>query len=534
MAAPLATPRRGPALRVFVLAFILYAYFLPRWADWNIDSRFDLTRAIVDLHTLRIDRFHYNTWDKAVYGGHYYSDKAPGTAVLGALVYAGYVAAKHVPPLGSAITAVETNSFWRVPIRLGQTATQNAPAAKGTNLGGCQRAGGGGNVQFIPWGNRLYPPFRDWALSKYVTTVGVVALTSAAFLAFFFWFLGFFTRREWARWALTCAYGFATVALPYSTVFYSHQISAGCLFTAFALLFLFGRKRVGTVGLGTAGFLLGFALFTEYTVALVILTVGLYGLWLTWRSRRAAATFIGMGLVPVLGLFAYNRATFGNALDTGYSHDFCWSAAQGAGYAGFTYPHVGPLFDLTVGPFRGLFYTSPFLLLAVVGGIIAYRRGLRVESVLCLGTAAIFILAISSYWGWNGGQVDGPRYLVPIVPFLAFPIVFYLDAMAGQLIALLVFTAALGWSVFATWAAFLGGEQFPHSWMRYPLANYSLPALGRDEIAPNFGMFFGLTGWRSLLPLVVACLIVSFVRLPPWPGRARRAISLREAGAAQT
>src|SRR5947209_5942905 len=97
------TPRRGSAFRVFLLAFVVYAYFLPRWADWNIDSRFDLTRAIVDVHSLRIDRFHFNTWDKAVYQGHFYSDKAPGTAVLGAVVYTAYVAASHVPLLRSGI-----------------------------------------------------------------------------------------------------------------------------------------------------------------------------------------------------------------------------------------------------------------------------------------------------------------------------------------------------------------------------------------------------------------------------------------------
>lgn len=519
----LQTPRRGPAIRVFLLAFVVYAYFLPRWADWNIDSRFDLTRAIVDVHSLRIDRFHFNTWDKAVDKGHFYSDKAPGTAVLGAVVYAGYAAAKHVPVLQSGIADAQTNSLWNVAIRLGRTSTQKAPAPKGTNLGGCQRAGGGGNVQYIPWGNRLYPPFRDWALSKYVTTVGVVALTSAAFLAFFFWFFGFFTRRAWVRSAVMVAYGFATVAFPYSTVFYSHQISAGCLFTAFALLYLYGRRRVGMSGIVTAGFLLGFAFFTEYTVALVIITVGLYGLWAVRRRLLAAASFIAAGVTPVLGLFAYNQATFGSPLDTGYSHDFCWSAAQGAGYAGFTYPQSGPLFDLTVGPYRGLFYTSPFLLLALIGGLVMVRRGLKFESLVCIGTSIIFILAISAYWGWNGGQVDGPRYLVPIVPFLAFPVVFYLDALARRVLAVAVFLVLLAWSLFATWAAFLGGELFPHSWMRYPLENFSLPALGRNEIAPNFGMFFGLTGWHSLVPLALAVIAISVSALPLHPRRAHNA-----------
>ncbi|HEX6509776.1 MAG TPA: hypothetical protein VF221_19280, partial [Chloroflexota bacterium] len=368
------------------------------------------------------------------------------------------------------------------------------------------------------------PPFQDWALAKYLVTIGVVGLISAAFLAFLFWFLGFFTRRSWVRWAATLAYGFATVALPYSTVFYSHQISAACLFTAFALLFLFSRGKAGTGAVAFAGFLLGFAFFTEYTVALALATIGLYGLWALRRRLSGAAAFMGAGAVPILGLFGYNYGTFGNPLDTGYSHDFCWSSAQGAGFAGFTTPHFGPLFDLTVGSFRGLFFTSPFLLLAAVGAVVMIRRGLTVESVVCLGTSIVFILAISAYWGWNGGQVDGPRYLVPIVPFLAFPVVFYLDAFAGRLAAMAVFAVLAGWSLFATWAAFLGGELFPHSWLKHPLVDYSLPALGRNEIAPNFGMFFGLSGWHSLVPLAIAIVLIAGARMPAAPTRARQIV----------
>ncbi len=525
-------PRLAPALRVFVLALVVYGYFLPRWADWNQDSRFDLTRALVDLHTLRIDRFHFNTWDKAKFRGHFYSDKAPGTAVLGAAVYAAFALGRNAPLVDSGIKDVESNGVWNIAIRLGRTSTQNSPAPKGTNLGGCQRSGGGGNVQFIPWGNRLYPPFRDWALSKYVTTVGAVALPSAAFLAFFFWFLGFFSRRLWTRLAATLVYGFATVALPYSTVFYSHQLSAACLFTAFALLFLFGRGLAGGKAVLAAGFLLGFAFFTEYTVALAIVTIGMYGLYVCRRSGSAILGFLIAGVIPVGGLMAYNAAAFGNPLDTGYSHDFCWSAAQAGGYAGFTYPHLAALFDLTIGPFRGLFYGSPVLVLALAGGVVMSRRGMRVEAVLCLGTALAFILAISSYWGWNGGQVDGPRYLVPIVPFLAFALFFYLDAVARARPGVLVFGILTIWSVGAVWAEFLGGELFPPSGMRYPLVNYSFPALQRNEIAPNLGMFFGLSGWVSLLPLAaVAVLIGASAALPR--SRGTRAALNRDAPYAQ-
>ncbi len=505
---------RGSVVRVFFLAFVVYAYFMPRWADWNIDSRLDLVHAMVDRHTIQIDKYHQNTWDKATFDGHFYSDKAPGTALLGAGVYGLFVLARAAPLTGQGIRAVERSSAWEPAIRLGRTGTQAAPAARGTALGGCQRSGGARNVQYIPWGNRLVPPIRDWALSKYVVTVGAVSFFSALFVAFFFWFLSLFALSRMVRWLLTLLYAFATVALPYSTVFYSHQLVAGALFTAFALLYLVSRRMAGSWAVPAAGFLLGFAFLTEYTVALAIAVIGLYGLWAVRGRVRRMASMTLAGGVPVAGLFAYNYACFGNPLDTGYSHDFCWSSAQGAGFAGFTYPHLGPLFDLTIGPFRGLFFASPFLLLAMPGLLLMRKRALGSEALVCAVSVALFILAISAYWGWNGGKVDGPRYLVPIVPFCAFPAVFAVDRMLAWVGGRAIVVVLGGWSIFACWSGFLGGELFPQAWHRNPLFEDSLPELAGNHIAPNAGLFLGLQGWQTLLPLVALVILLLAVGRP--------------------
>ena len=71
------------AARFLILAvvFVSYAYFY-QGGGWNQNSRFDLVRAMVERGTLRIDAYHENTQDKAYYQGHYYSDKAPGVALL--------------------------------------------------------------------------------------------------------------------------------------------------------------------------------------------------------------------------------------------------------------------------------------------------------------------------------------------------------------------------------------------------------------------------------------------------------------------
>ena len=73
--------RRNTAILLGLVIFFSFIYFY-EGGGWNQNSRFDLLRAIVERHTLRIDAYHENTQDKAHFRGHYYSDKAPGLVFL--------------------------------------------------------------------------------------------------------------------------------------------------------------------------------------------------------------------------------------------------------------------------------------------------------------------------------------------------------------------------------------------------------------------------------------------------------------------
>jgi hypothetical protein len=150
------------------------------------------------------------------------------------------------------------------------------------------------------------------------------------------------------------------------------------------------------------------------------------------------------------------------------------------------------------------------------------RRRYPLEAALCLVIGAFFILALSSYWGWNGGRTIGPRYLVPVVPFLALPVIYFVEMAHRARAAQLLVLGTGAWSIFAVWTEFLGGHLMPASWLRNPIVQYSLPALARNEITPNAGLFLGLTGWQSLLPLAVLLLLIGF-----WPGSAAPVSVLR-------
>src|SRR3984885_7477802 len=75
------TPTIWHAILIAATLLFSYSYFYGNRDGWNQASRFDLVRAIVEQHRLSIDTYHQNTNDKALWKGHFYSDKAPGLAL---------------------------------------------------------------------------------------------------------------------------------------------------------------------------------------------------------------------------------------------------------------------------------------------------------------------------------------------------------------------------------------------------------------------------------------------------------------------
>jgi hypothetical protein len=131
--------RSRPEVPLFALVFGVYAYFYQA-GGWNQNSRFDLTRAVVEHGTLAIDAFQENTGDKARRGEHWYTDKAPGLSWLavpayavthllrpGALVAGSYLATLSAVGLPSALAALQL-------FRLGRELGLAAPWAAGITL----------------------------------------------------------------------------------------------------------------------------------------------------------------------------------------------------------------------------------------------------------------------------------------------------------------------------------------------------------------------------------------------------------------
>lgn len=510
--------RRDTALIVLAL-LLAYCYVLPRWADWSQNSRLNLVRALVEQGTVQIDAYVANTGDYALLDGHAYTDKAPGPAFVGLPLYA------------AALPLVEHPAVARL----------------------LERAAGGGALDSTlnPNGTGLRGDKIRHFVAQYLLTAATVALPAALLGGLLCAALAGLGFGRGLRLLVTLGYGLATPAAIYAGNFYSHQLVAALLFGAFFLLTrgqpgpaaggqpgaadgqrpaaragaYLARLRAQAAGFPTrsallAGLLCGFAVISEYPAALVAGALGLYALLrLPWRG--VAALVLG-GLLPVALMAVYDLRAFGTVVPVGYEHSALWQNQHQTGFLSITYPRPEALWGLTFGAYRGLFARAPWLIAALPGFALWWRSGAaRPACALALWTCAALTLFYSSSVMWWGGFGVGPRYLVPILPFLALGAAFGLRRLwqsrpgRAAAAALVLLSGALVWS------EGLAHQGFPPDTFLQPWTDYTLAAWQQGDIARNLGTALGLRGPLSLLPLLagLALLIGLLLRQRPSGGQ---------------
>ena len=117
--------RHVTGLAIWLLGMLLYVH-QGRFDSPTPFSRLALLHALVRDGTLAIDRWHERTPDKAFAKGHYYSDKAPGTAALALPAFAAAAG-------GLRLAGVELDSStgWLVTSWAACAFSQAVPAALG-------------------------------------------------------------------------------------------------------------------------------------------------------------------------------------------------------------------------------------------------------------------------------------------------------------------------------------------------------------------------------------------------------------------
>lgn len=485
-------------LTIFLILLACYAYFLPRWSDWNQNSRFDLVRAVVEKGTLAIDDYAANTGDYATVNGHIYSDKAPGLSFAAIPIYSVVNRLIHIPAVDDVIQRLAAN-----------------PAFADT---------------LNPEGSGLLRDKVHAALGLTVVTFFLVMLPSAFLGVLLYTFLGDLGFSRTVRVATPLIYGLATIAFPYSGAFYAHQFTAVLLFGAFYLAFLMRHRRLGSGAMPVVGFLLAYSVISEYPTALIAGAIALYALIAAPDWRRVLGAILA-GLLPLLMLGLYNTAIFGTPFKLGYEYSTLWAETHQVGFLSLSLPTLEALGGITFSSYRGLYFLSPILLLTWPGLFYFWKaREWRAESILCGWVVVSFMLFNASSVMWQGGYSIGPRYLVPMLPFAAVALAFSLERAfrrrwSWALVLLLAF-----WSFGAVWIETISGQAFP-DYTPDPLINYSVPKLIAGDIARNLGMVLGLRSWASLLPLVGIVAILMWRLFDPGQGlnRAEALITQRYA-----
>lgn len=279
----------------------------------------------------------------------------------------------------------------------------------------------------------------------------------------------------------TFALLFATPLFAYGLLNFSHALTAACLFGAWLLLFVQPHEFA-------AGALIGVAVLAEYPCAVAGAVL------LAFAGRRALKAIAGG--IPFAAILAlYNYAAFGSAfaLSSGNERNAQFRELAGSGLFGIGVPKVGALLGLLFDPARGLLLFAPVIIAALIA-LPHARRALPRDAFLALvAVPAALLVLYSGYPNWHGGWAVGPRYLVPAIPFLLFPLVFAAPTILESLL--------LGASLVAVVPLTLTFP-FPDPSFRLPWATLGWPLLRDGLVAPNL-LHFVARAAAIAIPFVI-------------------------------
>ena len=421
------------AVFVFIFFFITFAYFF-QGGGWNQNCRVALIRAMFHEQTFVIDSFlepslepniaFDNTGDWSFYNGHYYINKSPGLSMLGLVPYAiAHYAARHIFP-----SDIE----------------------------------------------------RQVHFSTYVSTVFSVGVCGALLCAVLFCSLVLLFRLSRTNaLMLTLFFGLGTFIFSYATTLYSHVPAAFFSFLSCmaAMRIRYGESRQHKITALLSGFFAALAVFIEPSAVLMLALICLY--LFGFSSGRKCVLFFLIGCIPCGFLQClYNAQCFGGPFQASYSYANEAVMVRVNGSL-FGVPRIKTMVEMLFLPYRGLFVTSPVLLMIFPGIVFFFReKRLRMEAVFFTVVSVSFFLYMAGFHAWYGGTTLGPRYLLPAYPFVFMLSVFAIKFYPKIFIALGIFSVLMNMCITAI------GNEIPPA-VRNPCVDVILKEVVRGNVSIN-------------------------------------------------
>jgi hypothetical protein len=226
------------------------------------------------------------------------------------------------------------------------------------------------------------------------------------------------------RSALTCSLllAFSTPLFVYSGWLYSEPVTVALF--AIAALLLFGSGKPIPISRAVSGaLLLGFSIHVRpanMVTALVFVAAALvldHSEDDSGSNYRTAAVVVGVLAISGAIYLARNYAFFGHPFDFGVPA----TAENGKELDSWHNPVWVGIFGFLFSPGKSVFLFCPPIVLGILGLPHLWRRN-RALSVLSAAAPLANLLFYSFRTQWEGGYCYGPRYLVPSLILLCFPI----------------------------------------------------------------------------------------------------------------